>query len=165
MSSAFTLIEDAVLGSAAASITFSTGLTDYTKFRLTLYVIKDGSSAPVYMRLNGDTGTNYARQTLDANSTAVTGARATGATEYRPINTQLFASNPAILTAEIAKPLTTTPARITSSLASINTAGNIILWTGAGEWSNTADLISSISILASAGDFAANTRAVLEGAA
>ena len=161
----FTLIEDTgPLASPAASITFNTGLTDYTKFRLTLYVIKDGSAGVAQLRINGDTGANYAWQQLKANSTTASGARSTGNTSYHIANTSLTASLPALFTCEVSKPLSTTPGRITSS-ASVMVSSAIEFVSQSGEWNNTADLISSISILASAGDFAANTRAVLEGAA
>ena len=164
MSSAFTLIGDTVLGSPAASITFNTGLTDYTKFRLTLYVIKDGTGGLAQYRFNGDSGTNYALEYLLANDTAVTSERKTGETQLAFARAIAFTANATgIATLEVSKPLATTPARTTSSAAIIST--NIRYEADSGEWANTADLISSITILASAGDFAANTRAVLEGAA
>ena len=163
----FTLIEDQVLGSAAASITFNTGLTDYTKFRLTLYVIADGSNKNVSLRINGDTG-NYADEALMASSTSVTGTRDTAQTSVALTEQgALKASQTALITIEISKPLSSVPARATYQTANMDAAATsaVTLNVGAAEWSNTTDLISSISILASAGDFAANTRAVLEGAA
>ena len=164
MSSAFTLIEDTVLGSPAASITFNTSLTSYTKFRLTIYAIKDGVAGSIYVRLNGDTGNNYARQYVLAEGTTVAGGRANGDNGMK-LAAGFAANGTAIDTLEISKPLTTTPARVTRSTAFIRTTVGITLEELVYEWNNTADLISSISILASAGDFAANTRAVLEGAA
>jgi hypothetical protein len=157
----FTLIEDTVLGSAAASITFS-DLGDWTKFRLTLYAIGDGSAKVVSARLNGDTGTNYARQQLGANSTTVAGERVTGDTDFNINSVATLGANQMMLcTLEISKPLTTTPARGTASVAYNST---VVLEEFAYEWNNTADLISSITILSSSGNFAAGSRAVLEGA-
>jgi hypothetical protein len=166
MSGGFSLIEDQVLGSAAASITFNTGLTDYTKFRLTLYVIKDGTGGDVGLQLNGDTGSNYAYERLSADSTSLVGARATGQTsiDLDPASA-IQADNLGLFTVEIAKPLTSTPARTTSSAAFMGAGPAIFFGAVVGEWNNAADLISSIAVLASAGDFAIGTRAVLEGAA
>lgn len=163
MASAFTLIEDTVLGSAAASITFNTGLTNYTKFRLTLYVIKDGSGGSIQLRFNGDSGTNYARQSLLASATLVQGARATGQTSISNQNAQT-ASAAGLHLFEISKPLTTTPARVIYPCSYI-AGGSVVLDEVVGEWNNTADAISSISVLSSSGNFAANTRCTLEGAA
>jgi len=157
----FTLIEDQVLGSAAASITFN-DLGGYTKFRLTVYGIKGTSNGNILIRFNGDTGTNYAYQQLTANATTFPGERNTGQTslshEYA-----VDTGSPFLLTVEVAKPLTTTPGRATYQLASMQTS--IMYEADAGQWTNTADLIASLSLSASAGNFAANTRAVLEGAA
>lgn len=169
MASAFTLIEDTVLGSAAASITFNTGLTDYTKFRLTLYVIHvAGSSGQIAMKFNSDSGTNYARQLLDADSTTVTGARATGQTECILVDGNMAPSGTALFTLEIEKPLTTTPARFTlSGSVFADLATDAVQYLSlVGEWNNTADLISAIAITISGGTGAdVGTRAVLEGAA
>lgn len=162
----FVLVQDVVLDSAAASITFNTGLTDYTQFRLTLYVIKDGTASAVGIRLNGDTGSNYARQRITADSTTAAGNRTTGQTSAFLLEGFGVAPNgTALMTAEIAKPLTTTPARFTGQASAFGDLATdaVVYMANTQEWNNTADLISSISILSSSGDFAAGTRAVLEG--
>ena len=167
MSSAFTLIEDAVLGSAAASITFS-DLGGYTKFRLTLYFIQDAgvSGEPPRFRFNGDTGTNYARQGTSASSTTVAGARVTGQTSIDPAySSSPVASTQGLITLEISKPLTTTPARVTAAASFMGAGPAIVYNASSAEWNNTADLISSIAVYRASNEFAANTRAVLEGAA
>jgi len=162
----FTLIEDQVLGSAAASITFSTGLTDYTKFRLTLYGIKDASAGRLQFRCNGDTGSNYARQTVFASGTGLASARATTTSvDLNASHNNIQASTPFLCTLEVVKPLSSLPARMTTEFSWIQDAAGVAYIGATAEWNNTADLISSISILASAGDFAIGTRAVLEGAA
>ena len=162
----FTLIEDQVLGSAAASITFNTGLTDYTKFRLTVYVVNDGSAKIPNVRFNADSGTNYAYQYLDVTSTSVGSARSTGQTVIPLAVSSTAANSTSMFTFEVSKPLATTPARTTSNSAVMSGGGPVILMDIlAGEWNNTSDLISSIAVLASAGNFDTGTRAVLEGAA
>lgn len=157
----FVLINSTILGSAAASIVFNTGLTDYTKFRLTLYVITSNVLA-VQSRLNGDSGNNYVRQRLNANGS-------TASTVGAPSSSMFTGRAPVTINAtllqtiEISKPLATTPARYTSSKAYISSEG-VEYESQAGEWNNTADLISSITLFASSGNFAAGTRVLLEGA-
>lgn len=158
----FVLVEDRVLDSVAASITFNAGLTDYTKFRLTLYVIKDGSAGRADLRFNGDSGSNYATQRVSGEGSTVTGARLTGQAQLRATYLSIGANSPALATVEISKPLSSTPARAVSQDSVFNT--NVLYTAVVGEWDNTADLISSITIFASSGNFAVGTRAVLEGA-
>ena len=163
MSSAFQLIEDTVLGSAAASITFNTGLTGYTKFRLTAYLIGDATTNKrPWLRLNGDTGANYADQALTVGDTIVNSARVTGQTKM-VLGLNEIVTTQALSLININKPLSTTPARMSSSLAYY--PGAILMECVESEWNNTAALINSISIVASLGNWAAGTRVVLEGAA
>ena len=161
----FTLIEDQVLGSAAASITFNTGLSGYTKFRLTLYVI-GGAASNIrgWLRLNGDSGANYAYQYIAAGDTVVAPARSTGQAQIVIAGpSEISPATAATIAVEVQKPTSTVPARISAGASYY--PGAISMTITEGEWNNTADLISSISIITSVGDFAANTRAVLEGAA
>lgn len=162
MASARTLIDDRVLDSAAASITFS-DLGGYTKFRLTLYVIKDGSAGNLRITLNSTTS-GYARQALIASGSSASAARVTSQANIE-INAldSIGANQPALLTCSVSKPSASVPARVDGTLAMANSSGAIALDSSfAAEWNNTADLISSITILASSGNFAAGTRAVLE---
>ena len=64
----------------------------------------------------------------------------------------------------MSKPLATLPARTVSQSSFVAAAG-IVFNVHSSEWNNTADAISTILIYLSAGDFATDTRAVLEGAA
>lgn len=158
----WTRINTTVLASAAASITVSGIDTDYRKFRLTLYVIKDGTGGLVQYRFNGDSGTNYALEYILANSTTVSAERQTGQTQLSLARAISFTANDVgVETIEVSKPLATTPARVTASASIIST--NIRYEANVGEWNNTADAISSITILVSAGNFAANTRVLTGG--
>jgi len=156
------IISDTTLGSAASSIAVS--VDTYTKFRVTVFAIKDGTAGSVSVRLNADSGANYAYQELKAVNAAVSAARATGQTSFI-VNQAIGASQVALFTFEITKPLTTTPARFTNSSSIMDNAGTpaIELFKVSGEWANTADLITAITVLASVGDFAAGTRVIVEG--
>lgn len=135
-------------------------------FRVTVFAIKDATSAFITMRLNADSGANYAYQDILANSASVVGARTTGATSIAlHVDAQVENSSSALFTIEIEKPLATTSARTTSSGSYLDTTGATINFEAlSGEWANTADLITTITILASAGDFAIGSRVLVEGA-
>lgn len=158
--SAFVLISDATLTSAAATISAPVD-TAYRMFRVTMFVVKDGTPGTPLVQLNSDSGTNYARQILTADSTTVSAARQTGQTSIS--TSGLAASTAAVYQLEVSKPLAGIPARATLTMASLDSS--ILYRAVSGEWSNTADLISSIDLSLSAGNFAAGTRILVEGAA
>jgi len=165
--SSFSLIDDIELTSAAAAITLSGIDTDYRRFRLTIYTVSGGTNTATWIRLNSDSGSNYAKQRVEANATTVGGARFTGQTAIQPINGGSLAANSSdIEVVEIEKPATGTPARWTSKSSYMNhTASAIVYEASSGEWNNTADLIDTITVVAIiASDFAIGTRVVLEGA-
>lgn len=164
MATAFELISDTTLTSAAASIQAGVS-TDYRRFRLTLYVVKDATDGAVSVRFNSDSGANYAWQEVKAVDTAVSGARSTAQAAIT-VNQAIDADDTGLYLVEVEKPLASTTGRCTATASLIDNAGTpaIEVFAVSGEWSNTSDLISSIAVLASAGNFAAGTRLLVEGA-
>ena len=160
MTASFVLLSDETLAAPAASMT-ATVDTAYRMFRVTFFGIKDGSAGALLLRLNGDSGANYALEYIRANDTTVSAERLTGETQLAVI-IAFTANATGIVTIEIEKPLATTPARCTSSAAIIST--NIRYEADSGEWTNIVDLIDEITVLASAGNFAIGTRMLIEGA-
>lgn len=162
----FTLIDDVVLESAASAINIPVD-TAFRKFRVTVFVIKDGTDGAVQLRLNATAGTGYAYQDISADSTTVDGARVTGAAQIVLTTDGLMDGGSAgLFTIEIEKPLATTPARVTAQSSYLQATGPAINYEAiAGEWANTSDLISAINVLAGAANFAIGTRVLIEGAA
>jgi len=72
-------IATTTLGSAAATITFSTIAATYTDLRLTLVFTTSVGGANVFFRFNGDTGTNYSYTSLEGSGSAASSSRNTGA--------------------------------------------------------------------------------------
>jgi len=165
----FVLLADEVLAAPAASMSVSVD-TAYRMFRVTVYGINT-TRQNMQLRLNGDTGANYAKQTVSASSTSVQGERTTGATGIFPYPEASYAiglDEPFLFTFEISKPLTSTPARIVSSGSWMDEPGGtppavVHYASTVAEWNNTADLISSISLTIGI-NFAIGTRIVIEGA-
>lgn len=160
----WTLIESQTLGSAASSVTFSSGLSSYKFFRLSGYVVNDTSAKTASLRLNGDSGANYARQSVSAISTTVAGARETGQPSIGLGYGSIAASGAATIAAIIAKPSSATKAQVVEEMGYEFSSGVALVLNG-GEWNDTSNLISSIALAPSAGSFATGTSFLLEGLA
>jgi hypothetical protein len=85
MPSTYSTIATTTLGSAAASITFSS-LGSYTDIRLILRTVSPSNSDTINIRLNGDTGTNYSVTILGGNGS-------TAGSERRTSSNYMFVSN------------------------------------------------------------------------
>lgn len=156
--SAWKVINSVTLGSAASSVSFTGIDTTYRMFRVTAYVVKDGTGGFVNLRLNNDSGRNYDYQQLSGDSTSISAARGTGQAQMSfPWNVQ--ANTQSFVEFTIGKQLATAAAM---GLGSQTVTGNIIMTKNAFRWNNTADLINRIDLISGTGNFAAGTVVVLE---
>ena len=154
-------IGSTTLSAAAPSVTFSSGLSGYKFFRLTIYIVNDANSGQATVTLNG-ASTAYAEQRVQVASTTVIGSRSAPA--YLVATDGIGANHRGNISLLIAKPAAGVKAQgILQSGQGDTTAINLNL--NGGEWDNTADLISSITINKSSGNFAAGTSILLEGLA
>lgn len=151
-----------VLDAAAASIVFSDISTAYRMFRITLYIIKDGTGGLAELRLNSDAGANYDRQYMTANGVSIGGNRNLGLDSHR-IDSGIGANNHSLAEILIAKQVATEMALIFSRSNYGNGGVDPYIDLQVSQWTNVADLINRIDIIASAGNFDVGTRAVLEG--
>jgi len=158
---AWTEIETQTLTTTAASVVFSTGLTGYKFFRLTGYWVSDASAGAVDIRLNNDSGANYAYQRIQAASTTVSGSRATGQTAQRLTPAFPDGSSFNSFSALIAKPAAGVKAQATAHVGFTQTS--VAMELEGAEWNNTADLITRIDVIALSNNFAAGTSILLEG--
>ena len=71
-------ISTTTLGSAAASIDFTSITSSYTDLVLVLTGTTASNGDTIYLQFNGDTATNYSRTELYGNGTTVTSSRVTG---------------------------------------------------------------------------------------
>ncbi len=159
---AFDTIAKTVLGSPAASISFSGISTTNKMFRLTIYIIKDGTTGSADLQLNNDSGGNYDIQRLAGAGTGVTASRSTAQSNIDLSNSNVLANELIVIELTVAKQQTGDEAMIVG-LAKRRDGSNLDLYGFAGIWKNTADLINRIDILSSATNFATGTVALLEG--
>jgi pantothenate kinase len=76
-------IQSYTLGSAAATITFSSIPATYTDLRLVVVVTSTSSATNFQIRFNSDTGSNYSSTYLNGNGTAASTGRNTSATNIQ----------------------------------------------------------------------------------
>ena len=162
---AWTEIETQTLTTTAASVVFSTGLSGYKFFRLTVYIVNDASDKNILLRFNNDSGGNYSYQRISAGSTTVDGARSTGATFINLTSATLVASQDLSCSILVAKPSASVKAQAIAQVGYQGSGDVIRLVLDGGEWDNTSDALTRIDIIASANNFAAGTSLMLEGLA
>lgn len=151
------------LSGAAPSVSFQNIPTDFRKFFVIAYIVNDANIKTLNLTFNNDTAGNYALQSLKAAGVALTGARLTAQTKIYLSNSNLAASSVGLSVIEISKPVAGEVARVTIRTSLDITADGISVDVIAGEWTNTADLISRVDIAASSNNFAAGTRVLLAG--
>ena len=137
-----------ISNATTASITFSS-LGTYKGYILVGGGTSTSASGVLDIRLNADSGANYARSVIQNSTSTVTGGNATGATSYSPyLSTSIGASQRYFLKAEIIIPSTTMIKMIKSTLNVNQIATN----EASGFWANTSDDITSISVYYNAGN-------------
>jgi len=154
-------IATTTLGSAAASITFSTISGSYTDLRLVLFTRDAGAGGILQLTFNGSSATNYSDTWLRGNgSTATSGGNITQA--Y--INMQYAtggASNWGMFTADILSYTGSTNKTVLLT-DSNDENGSGFVYRQVGLWNSTA-AITSLTITAASGTMAASTTATLYG--
>ena len=156
-------IDTQILSATATSVAF-TGLSDvYRMFRLTCYVDMT-ADMNILLRLNNDAGANYSYLGVTNAVAAVHVAAATSILLNDTLNFNSGGSDEAVFEVIVAKEVLAQRAKVYCTMAGANAGTDVVGQAQvAGGWSNTADLINRLDVLASASTFAANSRFVLEG--
>ena len=157
-------VASTTLTAAAASITLPV-LPVYRALWVEVYMINDANDKSVNITLNGDTGTNYSRQHITAESTNLSGARQTGAANWGvTVGENENASEEMQLDILIVKPSAAVKAQAlcqrNSQFATANAIGLSLL---GFEWDNTTALITSIALNAASNNFAIGTTVKVYG--
>jgi hypothetical protein len=161
-------LAESVLGSAAASITFSSIPSTYRHLRLVLSVRGDTAATQivVYMRINSDATSNYQYQSMEGNGASFGGGRVTTQTEATVMTApaatalaSLFAAGDIVLPAYKA---TDKYKSWVSSHAGTNTTSGVMASVYTGYWASTV-AVTAITLFPSAGNFATGTTVTLYG--
>jgi hypothetical protein len=159
MPSTYTPIATQTLGSAAASVTFSSISGTYTD----LVLIVNGSntaSASYYMQFNGDTGSNYSYTTVSGNGSSAVSARSSNNTKIYLHYAGPFAANTLFMNTvsiqNYSNATTNKSTLIRASIASDESTARV------GLWRSTA-AITSILVSTDASTFKAGSTFTLYG--
>ena len=162
----YELISSTILGTATPSVTFSS-LGDYAstykhlQLRMTLRETRTADFGAILMRLNGDTGSNYAGHRLNADGSAVYSASginrssldmldATGANN----TANVFGAN----VVDFLDPFSSTKFKTLRNLAGRNNTVDLV----SGLWRST-DSLTSIEVFANTFNLVVGTRLSLYG--
>lgn len=145
--SSFELIESQVLGSTAASITFSSlgaYSSVYKHLQLRLIARSNGpfGDDAIRFRFNSDTGSNYTYHVLSGNGSAVASGAATSQTGTFPVQIAGSSSAANIFgggVIDILDPYATTKNKTIRGFSGLTGAANLILLRS-GAWLNTASV-------------------------
>jgi hypothetical protein len=150
----FDLLQTEILTGTQTSVTFS-DLGDYAtdyqhlQIRMTARTTLNngGAGQGLFMRLNGDTGSNYRSHNLFGNGSSVisnTGATTSYMSLYRVADNQSPANGFGALVIDILDPFETSKNSTIRALGG-NTASTSYIWMQSGAWFNTAS-VSTILI-------------------
>ena len=155
-------IATTTLGSASATITFSSIPATYTDLRLVIIPLANSSPDDFYLRFNSDSATNYSITTLYGSGSAAASNRATNATGIlmtRGTQTQL--STPTLRTADIFSYAGSTYKTVlTTESSDLNGSGTTVV--NVGLWRSTS-AITTITLNRVGDSFAAGTTATIYG--
>ena len=160
MASTYTPIATNTLGSAAASVTFSSIPATYTD--LVLVAVQgnnQNTDYDVYIRFNSDSGSNYSRTNLSGNGTSAASARTSNNTEIR-IGPSLNNTVTSMVTLNVMNYSNTTTNK-TSLLRSGHASGYTIAEVAL--WRNTAAITSIEFTLQGGFSFVAGSTFTLYG--
>jgi hypothetical protein len=152
-------IATTTLGSAAASITFSSIASSWTDLRLVLVGGVSVSGAYNYLQFNSDTASNYSTTRLDGDGSSPASARTTSATFAR-LATSLD-TNPNLFEIDVFSYAgSTNKTFLCGTSADQNGSGRVTRTVGL--WRSTS-AITSVAITMSSGNFNTGTTATLYG--
>jgi hypothetical protein len=159
MPATYEKIATTTLGSAATNITFSTITSAYTDLRL-VFTGVSASGNSMYLRLNGDTGSNYSFTELYGTGGDAFSSRSSNTIVIGFVSTS-FTTTPQLLTADIFSYAGSTNKTVLTTAAQDNNGSGGVS-ANVGLWRNTA-AITSVSILQTAGNIATGSTATLYG--
>jgi hypothetical protein len=161
MATTYEKIATTTLGSAAASITFSSIAATYTDLRIVLNAqTTNAGVSGVEFQFNSDTATNYSYTRLRGNGTSATSSASTSTTGgYAGYTVQ--SSNWSMSALDIFSYAgSTLKTTLATNAADENGTGNV--WNTVSLWRSTA-AITAVKLICATGNFAIGTTATIYG--
>ena len=164
MASTYEPIATTTLGSATATITFSSISSAYTDLRIVMVCTSASNTQDVYLRFNSDTGTNYSQTALSGDGTTASSSNYTNGSRII-VNKLAYTSStyPHLYTMDIFsyagstyKTVLTTALGDNNGGANAGTDATVCLW-------RSTSAINSVEFKLSAGNYNTGTTVTLWG--
>jgi hypothetical protein len=154
-------IATTTLGSAASTIEITSIPATYTDLRLVLNGLHNTGTTTVRMRVNSDTGTNYAVGELSGDGSTVASSRSSTSSRINCGNANFNNTYPSLITADWFSYAGSTykTCLITTSQ---DQNGSGVVYRSVGLWQSTS-AITSITMALGSGEYAAGTTVSLYG--
>jgi len=162
MAATYEPITTTTVGSATTAVTLSSISASYTDLIVIISNIKCSTAETIYMRINGDTGTNYSSTWLAGNGSSASSSRQTNSSLgvlTGAYNTGLSSTNPSQAIMQINNYSNTTTYKSTLSRYGL---GTVEVEAIAGLWRSTS-AINSLTFRVNSGGFATGTTFTLYG--
>jgi hypothetical protein len=163
MATTYEPIATTTLGSAAASITFSSISSAYTDLRLILTCSWNSNDKPI-LRINSDTGSNYSRTLFYGNGSTITNRNRTTADDTNiALMYELLGANNVITSSVDFFSYTGSTYKTLLYATSADANGSGYVERGVGMWLSTSSISSLNLVLINGSNFAAGSTATLYG--
>ena len=168
--SAFDLLETTILGTATATVTFSSlgSYSDYKHLQIRAVVRSDRATpftaVDVFARLNSDTGNNYRAHRLSGDGSSVSSFAYAAVNSMGMVNIPTSTNTANIFSPVVIDILDFSSSNKNTTLRALggNTGSSTNIGLNSGLWVNTA-AVTSISLFADSSNFVAGSRFSLYG--
>jgi hypothetical protein len=154
-------IATTTLGSATATISFTSISASYTDIRVVLVGSHETTATTLRMQVNSDTGTNYSYTELIGDGATATSSRGTSSSRINCGNANFNNTQPSLITADwFSYAGSTNKTCLVTASQDRNGSGSVLRTVGL--WRSTS-AITSVQLFPASGNFATGTTATLYG--
>jgi hypothetical protein len=154
-------IATTTLGSAAATISFTSISASYTDIRVVLAGSHETTATTLRMQVNSDTGTNYSYTELIGDGATASSSRGTSSSRINCGNANFNNTQPSLITVDwFSYAGSTNKTCLVTASQDRNGSGSVLRTVGL--WRSTS-AITSVQLFPATGNFATGTTATLYG--
>jgi hypothetical protein len=154
-------IATTTLGSATATISFTSISASYTDIRIVLVGSHETTASTLRMQVNSDTGTNYSYTELIGDGATASSSRGTSSSRINCGNANFNNTQPSLITADwFSYAGSTNKTCLVTASQDRNGSGSVLRTVGL--WRSTS-AITSVQLFPASGNFATGTTATLYG--
>ena len=154
-------IATTTLGSATATISFTSISASYTDIRVVLVGSHETTATTLRMQVNSDTGTNYSYTELIGDGATATSSRGTSSSRINCGNANFNNTQPSLITVDwFSYAGSTNKTCLVTASQDRNGSGSVLRTVGL--WRSTS-AITSVQLFPASGNFATGTTATLYG--